>query len=144
MFVKAAALALISVVLSTAGQLLLKTGMGRVGVISGARLGKPLRLILEVAKTWEVAVGMALFLCSAAFWLVLLSRAPLSFAYPFLGLGYVVIPLFGKFVLREHVPMVRWLGVALIIFGIIVVGYTSPPDVPADREATKAATSAAR
>jgi drug/metabolite transporter (DMT)-like permease len=132
MGIKTTILALFSVVLATAGQLTLKTGMTRVGYIGTERLGKPLKLLLQVATTWQVLVGLTLFFVSAGFWILVLSRVPLSFAYPFAGLTYLLIALFGKFVLGEHVPGLRWFGIALIIAGILVVGKTAPPE-PEDR-----------
>jgi multidrug transporter EmrE-like cation transporter len=125
---KTVGLVLFSVFLATAGQLLLKTGMGRVGYIDGERIGKPLQLLGDIARTWQVVVGLAVFGLSAVSWLVVVSRVPLSFAYPFVGITYVLLALFGKFVLHEHVPTIRWIGVALVVAGIIVVGKTSPPD----------------
>ena len=58
--------------------------------------------------------GLALFGLSALVWLVVLSRASLSFAYPFAALTYVLILLFDRFVLDEQVPALRWAGVAFI------------------------------
>ena len=43
-----------------------------------------------------------LFGFSAIVWLVVLSRASLSFAYPFAALTYVMILLFDHFVLDEN------------------------------------------
>jgi drug/metabolite transporter (DMT)-like permease len=57
-------------------------------------------------------------------WLAVLSRASLSFAYPFAALTYVLIVLFDRFVLDETVPALRWGGVAFIIVGIILVSRT--------------------
>ncbi|MEX2553109.1 MAG: EamA family transporter [Actinomycetota bacterium] len=128
MGIKTTILALLSVVLATAGQLTLKTGMTRVGYIGSERLGKPLKLLLQVATTWQVLLGLTLFFVSAGFWILVLSRVPLSFAYPFAGLTYLLIALFGKFVLGEHVPGLRWFGIALIIAGILLVGSTAPPE----------------
>lgn len=142
MQLKTAGLALLSVMLATAGQLLLKAGMTRVGAIGSQRLSKPLALILQIATTWQVVVGFALFLVSSVFWLLVLSRVPLSFAYPFVGLTYVMITLFGKFVLREHVPNLRWLGIALIISGILLVGRTSPREPLTARASRHVATAA--
>lgn len=127
---KTSALALLSVVIATGGQLFLKAGMDRVGYIGGGRLSNPISLALTVAKTPQVIVGLALFGLSAATWLLVLSRVPLSFAYPFAGLTYVLTALFARFVLHEKVPGLRWLGIALIITGIVTVGITSPPDPP--------------
>jgi multidrug transporter EmrE-like cation transporter len=130
-----AALAVGSVILATAGQLLLKAGMDKVGFIGGERLGKPLALFRNIALTPQVVVGLAIFVASAAFWLVVLSRVPLSFAYPFAGLVYVLTTVFSRFILHEHVPAARWIGIALIIIGIVVVGQNATTS-----EANKGAT----
>ena len=68
--------------------------------------------------------GLFLFGLSALVWLVVLSRASLSFAYPFAALTYVLILLFDQFVLDETVPPLRWAGVAFIGVGIILVSQT--------------------
>lgn len=141
---KTVALVLFSVFLATAGQLLLKTGMTRVGYINTARLGRPLELLGEIVRTWQVVLGLTVFGLSALSWLVVMSRVPLSFAYPFVGITYVLLALFGKFVLHEHVPLLRWAGVALVVMGIIVVGKTTPPDPPPANGAQQAVTSSAR
>jgi drug/metabolite transporter (DMT)-like permease len=54
--------------------------------------------------------GLTLFGLSALVWLVLLSRASLSFAYPFAALTYVIILLVDHLVLDEPVPALRWDG----------------------------------
>lgn len=142
MSLKTAALILMSVILATVGQLTLKTGMARVGYVGTERLGRPFQLLADVATTWQVLVGLTLFVMSAVSWLIVLSRVPLSLAYPFVGITYVLLPLFGKFVLKEHVPALRWLGVALVVAGVILVGSTSPPEPAGDPGASQAASKA--
>lgn len=122
MFLKTALLALLSVFLATAGQLLLRNGMEKVGYIGSTEIRKPVRLALEVATTPEVIIGLALFGASAASWLIVLSRAPLSVAYPFAGLTYILTAVFSRFVLKETVPWTRWMGIFLILAGILIVG----------------------
>ena len=68
--------------------------------------------------------GLLLFGLSALVWLVVLSRASLSFAYPFAALTYVMILLFDHFVLEEQVPGLRWAGVAFIGTGIFLISRT--------------------
>ena len=68
--------------------------------------------------------GLALFGLSALVWLVVLSRASLSFAYPFAALTYVLILLFDRFVLEETVPPLRWGGVGFIAVGIFLISRT--------------------
>ncbi|MEO7803714.1 MAG: EamA family transporter [Actinomycetota bacterium] len=128
MMFKTSAIALISVTLATTGQLLLRTGMEKVGYIGAARLGKPGQLVMAMLRTPQVLAGLVVFAVSAAIWLIVLSRVPLSFAYPFVGLTYLLTTLFAKFILDERVPGLRWAGLAMIIAGILIVGATSPPE----------------
>lgn len=122
---RTAAVTFLSVVLATGGQLLLKAGMTQVGYIGKEKLGSPVKLVLHVLTTPQVLLGLLLFVLSAAVWLVVLSRVPLSFAYPFVGVTYVLIALFSRFALHEHVPSLRWVGLALIVFGILIIGRTA-------------------
>jgi drug/metabolite transporter (DMT)-like permease len=119
------AMILLSVALAAVAQLALKTGMNEVTErlapdpfsVNGASL-KAL-----VAETF-VWAGLLLFGVSALVWLVVLSRASLSFAYPFASLTYVMILLFDLFVLDEEVPPLRWGGVAFIGIGIFLISRT--------------------
>jgi drug/metabolite transporter (DMT)-like permease len=72
----------------------------------------------------SVLGGLAIFGLSAVVWLLVLSRASLSFAYPFASLTYVLILLADRFVLHEEIPFLRWVGVAAIVTGIILVAQT--------------------
>jgi len=78
-----------------------------------------------VAMTPYVWAGLALFGVSALVWLAVLSRASLSFAYPFAALTYVLILLFDHFVLEEPVSALRWGGVAFIVAGIFLISRTA-------------------
>jgi drug/metabolite transporter (DMT)-like permease len=112
---------LASVLLAAFAQLTLKAGMDRVGGSDGA-----VALFRGAAMTPLVWLGLVLFGLSALVWLVVLSKTSLSFAYPFASLTYVLIVVFDRFVLHEPVPPARWLGVALIVSGILVVASTIP------------------
>jgi drug/metabolite transporter (DMT)-like permease len=83
--------------------------------------GASLRALVTEPFVWA---GLVLFGLSALVWLVVLSRASLSFAYPFAALTYVMILLFDAFVLDEQVPALRWAGVAFIAGGIFLISRT--------------------
>ena len=53
----------------------------------------------------------------------LLKHYPLSQAYPLISLSYVMGMLAAVFIFHETVPMVRWLGVAFIMAGVVMVSY---------------------
>jgi drug/metabolite transporter (DMT)-like permease len=118
-------LILFSVTLAAVAQLALKHGMNLVNDELAPRTfslnGPSLREVVGQPFVWS---GLFLFGLSALVWLVVLSRASLSFAYPFAALTYVLILLFDQFVLDETVPPLRWAGVAFIGVGIILVSQT--------------------
>lgn len=111
-----------SVALATAGQLLLKAGMSEVGVISDISMAGLGALMLKVLVTWQVVLGLALFVLSAVFWLVTLSRVPLSTAYPVVSLSYVLILAFSVLALGERPHAAVWIGAVFIMFGIALIG----------------------
>lgn len=117
------AVLLTSIVLATAGQILLKAGMTRVGEVTSilTEMGVS-ALLLRVVTTWQVIAGLAAFALSAVFWLVTLSRVPLSTAYPVVSLSYVLILAFSVLVLGERPTLVVWTGVLLIMSGIALIG----------------------
>ena len=119
------ALILFSVTLAAVAQLTLKHGMNLVNDELSPEVfslnGPSLRVVVGQPYVWS---GLFLFGLSALVWLVVLSRASLSFAYPFAALTYVLILLFDQFVLDDTVPPLRWAGVAFIGIGIILVSQT--------------------
>jgi multidrug transporter EmrE-like cation transporter len=118
-------LILISVVLAGFAQITLKTGVNHVTDAAGGgdlRMNADnLKSLLSSPIVWG---GLVLFGLSAVVWLFALSRASLSFAYPFAALSYVLIVLFSVLVLHEDVPVLRWIGVAFIVTGILLVAQT--------------------
>jgi len=116
-------LILISVGLAAAAQITLKHGMNQVVDRTGAAFRFSGPSLKAVALTPAVWGGLALFALSAFVWLAVLSRAALSFAYPFAALTYVVIVLYDT-VRGEAVSGLRWGGVALIVAGIVLVSRT--------------------
>ncbi len=114
---------LAAVLLATGGQLLLKAGMTEVGAVVGVGLDGVLPLIGRVVSTWQVVLGLIMFGLSATFWLVTLSRVPLSVAYPVVSLSYVLILLFSVVVLDERPRPTVWIGALLIVSGISLIGF---------------------
>jgi len=119
---KAIALALLATLIATLGQLLLKSGMRQVGPISRADLSHPLPLILTVFTNPMILIAVPLYVAGFLTWLIVLSKLDLSYAYPFLAVTYVLVPLLSWLFLGEQVPSMRWIGIAVICMGLILVG----------------------
>jgi drug/metabolite transporter (DMT)-like permease len=94
--------------------------MHQVGRIVSA---SPLDYLRAFANPWT-ATGI----CILAIWmlcdLALLSRADLSFVLPVTASAYVLVALFGKFLLHDHISWERWLGILLITGGVILAEET--------------------
>jgi drug/metabolite transporter (DMT)-like permease len=114
------------VALSSAGNLFFSIGMKRIGALQGWSMGALHSAFVAVFTSvwiWLGIVSMLLFL--AAFMLVM-SWADFSYVLPATATMYAVIPLLGHFVLGESVTGLRWVGVALICLGVVLVGQTPP------------------
>ncbi|MCK4304437.1 MAG: EamA family transporter [Candidatus Eisenbacteria sp.] len=111
-------LVFIAVCFSVTGEFLLKAGMNRVGVFSLISIGAAFPRMIT---TWQLWAGFGLIGIGAFFWLSAISRADLSWAYPLLAVGYILTLLFAPLVLREHIPLIRWMGTILIVIGIYLI-----------------------
>jgi len=72
-----------------------------------------------------VFFGLAMMVVSMGSHLVVLSRVEISFAYPFLGLSFVLVTLWGYYALGEDVSILRVVGVSLICLGVVLVARSS-------------------
>lgn len=115
-------LLLVSVGFSIAGQITLKAAMNQIGRIGSAEVAAAGDTFLRAAKEPRLWLGLFLFGISSIFWMIVLSRVPLSVAYPFVGISYVVIVLMSRFLLDESVPALRWVGVVVVAAGITIIG----------------------
>jgi undecaprenyl phosphate-alpha-L-ara4N flippase subunit ArnE len=64
------------------------------------------------------------FICSTfatILWLFILRTIPLNQAYPGLGLTYALVPLASQYFLNEKFVLVQWLGIIVIVVGLILV-----------------------
>ncbi len=116
-------LILFDVLVSVAGQLTLKRGMMEVGKIDAAFFANPLAGVWRMFTTTPlVLLGLAMYGVGAFIWLIVLSRANLSYAYPMIALTYVLVPLAAWLFLNEPaIPPLRWAGMVLIIIGVALV-----------------------
>lgn len=58
-------------------------------------------------------------------WLLVLQRMEVGIAYPMLSLNFVVITLIARFGFHEPVDRRHWLGIALVIAGVALLGQQS-------------------
>jgi multidrug transporter EmrE-like cation transporter len=109
---------IVAICFSVSGEMCLKSGMNQIGVFSFSNLLPTLGRILSHPRIWA---GFALFIVGAFFWLSVLSRVNLSWAYPMLSIGYILVLVVSALVLKEHVSVIRWIGAMVICFGVVLI-----------------------
>jgi undecaprenyl phosphate-alpha-L-ara4N flippase subunit ArnE len=55
-------------------------------------------------------------------WLLVLQRLDVGIAYPMLGLNFVLITLTSRYLFKETVDRRHWLGIAMILLGVVLLG----------------------
>jgi multidrug transporter EmrE-like cation transporter len=116
-------LLLLSIVLSTAAQLLLKVGMTQSRAVAGIGPGPINALMNAILSPWVIA-GLVAYFASAVVWLLVLSKVDVSRAYPCVALGFALTVIAAHFLLGEPVSTWRILGVGVIMAGVTVVALT--------------------
>ena len=122
MSVRLLLLILASVSLSAVAQLALKIGASRAAERGAGGIGGEIGGLLQSPMVYA---GLGLYGLGAALWLFVLARAPLSLAYPFVGIGFILTMLAGALYLNEDVSPVRIAGTLLIAFGCVLVARTA-------------------
>lgn len=77
-----------------------------------------LRRLVAQKETWWALISLMI---GTLFWLAVLSRMEVSKAFPFLSLGFVIVLLASRYHFHEMVSTTRWIGVAAIIAGIVLL-----------------------
>jgi undecaprenyl phosphate-alpha-L-ara4N flippase subunit ArnE len=72
-------------------------------------------------KKQKYAIGVVFLAAWFFFWLGLLARWDLSRIFPFEGLNPALVVLGAMIFLKERMPIVGWIGVALISVGVTLV-----------------------
>jgi undecaprenyl phosphate-alpha-L-ara4N flippase subunit ArnF len=117
----------LSIVLSACAQLFMKAGMMQLHGVTNLDLSI-LQLVVEnkIALVWLVA-GLSCYAVSMLSWMLALIKYELSFAYPFLGVTYILVYLGAVYwhQIGEQLSWQRTAGIVLILIGVVFVNRKS-------------------
>jgi len=111
---------------SAFGDITLKRGMNDIGNVSFSSPGVIWLAFLHIISNGTIWLGIGFMLAFFFCHLLLFSWADYSYVMPTTAANYVVVPLLGLLLLHETVGFTRWLGIAIISVGVILVGWTEP------------------
>ena len=110
------ALLVTGVLMSAAGGLFLKLGALKIEYDLGIA-----SIIYKLAFNWEILLGVLMYFIPVLIWIFLLKKIELSYLQPLFSMVYVVTPVLAIYVLHEHVPAARWIGIGFILIGVVIV-----------------------
>ena len=106
----------IQTIFLSGGQVLLKIAMQNLPAFSWSWT-----YFKTLLTNWWFAAMGASFLIATVLWMYILKHFPFSQAYPLTALGYLFGVFAAMMVFGESVPLMRWIGIALILVGCFFV-----------------------
>ncbi|MFC7679903.1 EamA family transporter [Paenibacillus sp. GCM10028914] len=104
----------LNIILLVSGQIVWKMGLEQHGGIQFSNL-------LSVLFSPLILLGILFYGLATGIWFFVLSRLPLSLAYPLQSLAYALGIVAAWYFFGESVPLNRWVGVAVIVMGALII-----------------------
>jgi uncharacterized membrane protein len=114
------------VVFGSVGNTVLDKGMKALGALSLSSLAAVRTGFIATISSATVWLGIACMIVFFVSHMLALSGADYSFVMPFSALTYALVPLLALLFLHEPVSALRWVGIVLIFFGVVLVNRTPP------------------
>ena len=96
------------------GQMLFKQGMKD-------KIIDSVPAMIKALFTPLVFLGLVLYALTTMLWLYILNKVPISRAHPIQALAFPLVAIFSFLFFKETIPAYRWIGIGIIVAGIIVV-----------------------
>lgn len=84
---------------------------------------EPVAGMLSLARNPTLYLALAIYALATILWIWVLSRVPLTRAYPWIAAGTAIIPLLGWLIFDEQVAASYWVGLLLIVLGLALTQY---------------------
>jgi multidrug transporter EmrE-like cation transporter len=111
-----------SVVLNVCGQISIKQSILNFQDSAGGTAYFGMATALPILTAPLTLLGLVLYAVSAVFWISALSRVELSYAYPMLGAGYILVSIVAWKLWGEAFGVQRLIGTLVVALGVILVG----------------------
>lgn len=96
-------------------------GTSNFGAIGKEIIQHPIPTVYKIFSEPLILLSIPLYIFSFLLWVIALSRLNLSFAYPFLAISYIIVPIAAHIIIGETTGVIYWLGVAFILVGVFFV-----------------------
>ena len=114
----------VAILLSVTGELLLKHGVNQLGILE-LHADNLVPEFIRVFTNPFVLLGFIFLFGGSIFWLSMISRVPLSYAYPMLSTSYILVLGASWLFLGEQINPVQIIGVLVIMLGVSLVFWSN-------------------
>ncbi|MGK7907097.1 MAG: multidrug efflux SMR transporter [Synechococcus sp.] len=109
----------LTILFTVYGQVVIKWQVSLAGSLPKEIIEKVIFLFKLFLNPWIISSFVCAFL-AALTWMAAMSKFPLSYAYPFMSLAFVLVLFFSAFLFNEPVNFPKVIGMGLIVAGIII------------------------
>jgi len=118
------------VALGSVGNTILSKGMKDAGDLDISHLTSLVAGGTRVLTSGMIWMGIAMMLAFMVCHMLVLSWADYSFVMPFSAIAYALVPLLAYVFLHEEVSTARWIGIVLIVLGVVLINRTPHRTTP--------------
>jgi len=109
-------ISLLQCLLLSGGQVFMKFGLNKAGNFSWTW-----DYFQKLFINWQFICCGICYGLGSVLWMYIINKFPFSIAYPMVSISYVMGMIAAIIFFHEEVPLVRWIGVFLIISGCALI-----------------------
>ncbi len=109
---------LMTILFTVYGQIVIKWQINSAGAMPTELTEKIWFIMRLLLNPWILGGLLAAFLAAIS-WMAAMSKFPISYAYPFMSLAFVLVLILSNIFFKEPITMGKSIGMGLIVLGII-------------------------
>ena len=118
------------ILLGSVGNTILSKGMKDAGDLDISHVSSLAAGAARVLTSGTIWAGIAMMLGFMVCHMLVLSWADYSFVMPFSAIAYALVPLLAYLFLHEQVSTARWIGIVLLVLGVVLINRTPHRTTP--------------
>jgi len=111
----------LTILLTVYGQIIIKWQVNLAGSFPIDLNEKIWFLMKLLLNPWVLSSFVCAFLAALS-WMIAMTKFPLGYAYQFMSITYVAIPILSFIFFQETITLPKALGIGLIMAGLLVIG----------------------
>ena len=109
-----------TIIFTVYSQLIMRWQVSSAGALPTDFMGKVQFVAHLFLNPWVLS-GLFSTLFAGISWMLAMSRFEISYAYPWIGLNFVLMLVFGVLIFNESFNLAKVLGTLLVVIGLIVI-----------------------